>query len=121
MMCRITTTEITYGWRLKDYFAFAAWKFSNRQLPWKLKEGETDEAVGEPDRPLACMCFSSQYYFTMFMASFSIMMLAFGVEIMLRKSYNMFADPIFVPLSLIIVAVCVSNTSVNILPISLLL
>lgn len=91
--------EIVHGWKLYDYLVYTRYRFLQRETRWKGMEDSLDECIDEGMRTLDQMCFSAQFYMMVTIHTTGIMMLVFAIEIMVQQQYNMFADPLLLILT----------------------
>ena len=87
--------ETLYDYKFFDYFTYCSYRFKMRTSRW-LQGAETqfDRSLLLPWRSLDHMCYSSQYYFAVTLASWGIVLFSLAWTIMMRNSYNPFNDPI---------------------------
>eukprot|EP01022_Parablepharisma_sp_SALTPOND_P014603 TRINITY_DN20009_c0_g2_i2.p1 TRINITY_DN20009_c0_g2~~TRINITY_DN20009_c0_g2_i2.p1 ORF type:complete len:2825 (-),score=233.62 TRINITY_DN20009_c0_g2_i2:4128-12602(-) len=85
--------EIIQGIRLFDYFTFAAYRYKTRTTSWVNEHWPLDRSIPHAWRSLDQMCFSSQFYFMITIASWGIIVLLMGLTIMIRNEYTVFSDP----------------------------
>ena len=88
-----------------DFFTYCDFRFRSRRRKW-LGQQELDRSIVPSWRSIDNMCFSSQYYFVSTTATWGIIFSYLGLTMMIRASYNPFADPVLV-INLIIILVCV--------------
>jgi len=87
--------ETLYDYKFFDYFTYCSYRFKMRTSRW-LQGAETkfDRSLLLPWRSLDHMCYSSQYYFAVTLASWGIVLFSLAWTIMMRNAYNPFNDPI---------------------------
>lgn len=87
--------ETLYDYKFFDYFTYCSYRFKVRTSRW-LQGAETkfDRSLLLPWRSLDHMCYSSQYYFAVTLASWGIVFFSLAWTIMMRNAYNPFNDPI---------------------------
>ncbi|CAM9243358.1 unnamed protein product, partial [Choristocarpus tenellus] len=88
--------ELFHGWKIYDYLVYTKYRFLQRETRWKGLEDSLDECIDESMRTLDQMCFSSQYYMMMTILVNGIVYFVLGVQMMIRKKYNMWGDPMLV-------------------------
>jgi len=96
--------ELFHGWKVYEYFKYAAHRFDNRSCRWKGQEPLEDQSIEHEMRSIDLLCFSSQYYFLTSYFTTGLVMIIFGMQILLRKEYNIFSDkmtPFVVALALV--------------------
>ncbi|CAN0182855.1 unnamed protein product, partial [Discosporangium mesarthrocarpum] len=86
--------ELFHGWKIYDYLVYTRYRFLQRETRWKGLEDSLDECIDESMRTLDQMCFSSQYYMMMTIHVNGIVYFVLGVQMMIRKKYNMWGDPL---------------------------
>jgi len=84
--------ELHYGWKLFEYTKYAAHRFKRRTCRWKMHDGQADESLDESVRSMDQSCFSSQYNTIQSLFVGAFMLLALGLQSMLRLNYNPFQD-----------------------------
>jgi hypothetical protein len=84
--------ELHHGWKIFEYAKYAAHRFERRTCRWKMNDGQIDESLDEISRSMDQSCFSSQYNCiqTIFVGAY--MLLALGLQGLLRLQYNPFQD-----------------------------
>jgi len=95
-ICIHNIQELMFGWKLYDYLAYQRYRFTVREHRWMMRNTVVDESIAEEFIIIDLLCFSSQYYYLVTMASFGMMMAVMGLEIYLRQNYVPFQDPTFV-------------------------
>lgn len=93
-------TELHHGWKVYDYMKYCKHRYTKRQFRWKASDPNEDESINEGIRSLDLLCFSSQYYFIMSVATTGLGLTVMAIECLLRqqdriktvKPYNPFAD-----------------------------
>ena len=84
--------ELHYGWKLFEYAKYAAHRFKQRTCRWKMHDGQADESLDESLRSMDQSCFSSQYNAILSLFVGAFMLLALGMQSLLRLNYNPFQD-----------------------------
>jgi hypothetical protein len=98
--------ESIYGYKMFDYFTYCSYRFRTRRQSWIYEANEKlDRSLLLPWRSIDKMSYSSQYYFSVTLASWGIMCLTIGWTILLRNKFNPFADPAFFILLILIIVV----------------
>ena len=91
---------------------------------WKAVDPNEDESINEGIRSLDLLCFSSQYYFVLSLATIGIGLLIMSLEALIRQTdritsgspYNPFQDKMLPFVIVIMFALCkVTNSSVSII------
>ena len=96
------TQELTHGWKPYDYSSYQRHRFSVRDNRWQMDLTIVDESIKPALQTLDMLCFSSQFYFLTALHALGMLLLMFGITIFLRNKYNMFGDPVFPIIFLII-------------------
>jgi hypothetical protein len=86
--------ELHHGWKLFEYIKYSRDRYTNRKKDWMASDGNQNESLPQCIRSIDHLCFSSQYFFQCGYLASGMLFTMFGVEIMFRQEYNMFADPI---------------------------
>jgi hypothetical protein len=94
-MFLINTQELVHGWKLYEYVAYQKYRFRMRSKRWQMDEEKLDSSISSKLQTVDSMCFSSQFYSMAAFHAWGIALLLIGVEIMLRKEYNVFGDVVF--------------------------
>ncbi|CAM9709889.1 unnamed protein product [Ectocarpus sp. 12 AP-2014] len=97
--------ELFHGWKIYDYLVYTRYRFLQRETRWKGLEDSLDECIDESMRTLDQMCFSSQYYMMMTVHVNGIVYFVLGVQMMIRKRYNLWGDPLLVIMIPFVVAI----------------
>lgn len=96
--------ESIYDYKIFDYFTYCSYRFRTRRQPWIFEANEKlDRSLLMPWRSIDKMSYSSQYYFSVTLASWGIMCLTIGWTILLRNNFNPFGDPSFFILLILII------------------
>jgi len=96
--------ESFHNFKFYEYLVYARYRFVKRETRWKGMEAALDECIEEGARTLDQMCFSSQFYFMIFMHSQGLYFFIMGQVIISNTAYNMFTDPalpVLIPLLLL--------------------
>lgn len=95
--------ESLYGYKLFDYLTYCSYRFSTRANWWKYELGvPLDKSLLPTWRSIDNMCFSSQFYFSVTLASWGVVCLTLGFTIMIRNAFNPCGDPLIISLALLI-------------------
>lgn len=94
-MFLLNTQELAHGWKLYDYVSYQRYRFTQRETRWQLASHSVDASISEYLQTADMLCFSSQYYFVLALHTWGMILTIFGIVIMLRKEYDMFADWVF--------------------------
>ena len=87
--------ESLYGYKLFDYLTYCSHRFSTRATWWRYILGlKLDKSLLPVWRSIDSQCFSSQFYFSVTLASWGIVLLTLGFTIMIRNSFNPCGDPL---------------------------
>ena len=87
--------ECLYGYKLFDYLTYCSHRFSTRSNWWKYLVGEKlDKSLMPAWRSIDNLCFSSQFYFSVTLASWGTVLLTFSFTIMIRNSFHPCGDPL---------------------------
>jgi hypothetical protein len=89
----INIVELYHGWHVVDYYEFCAYRYETRQMDWKGKELNYDEAVAPHMRALDQMCFSEQFYFVIVLSTMGMLGWLFGMQVVFVNQWNIFDDP----------------------------
>jgi len=87
-------TELYYGDKLVEYLRYCKHRFDQRSHRW-IYMGDGDQQMSRNLRGLDLFGFSSQFYFYITLQAFGGIFMCFGVQGILRSSYNPFADKMF--------------------------
>eukprot|EP01028_Stygiella_incarcerata_P012308 TRINITY_DN749_c0_g2_i1.p1 TRINITY_DN749_c0_g2~~TRINITY_DN749_c0_g2_i1.p1 ORF type:complete len:2498 (+),score=510.24 TRINITY_DN749_c0_g2_i1:515-7495(+) len=90
--------ELHHGWKLFEYIKYSRDRYTNRKKDWMASDGNRNESLPQSIRSIDHLCFSSQYFFQCGYLASGMLFIMFGVEIMFRQEYNMFADPMLLVL-----------------------
>ena len=93
-------TELYHGWKVYEYMKYCKHRYTKRQFRWKSNDPNEDESISEGIRSLDLLCFSSQYYFIVSVATMGLGLVVMSIECLLRQQdrvkskppYNPFAD-----------------------------
>ena len=96
--------ELFHGWKVYEYLKYARYRFVNRTARWKGLEQVYDESIDPGLRAIDQMCFSSQFYFVLALGGSGSFLFVLAISMMLRFSYNMFEDILFLPLVIMVLA-----------------
>merc|ERR1711871_1794974 len=92
-MFLLMAQELNQGWKVYDYVAYQDYRFQVREQRWQMAAWDTlDESIAEPLQAIDMMCFSSQFYFMTTLLAWGNITSMFGISIILRFTYNPFAD-----------------------------
>jgi len=94
-MFLINTQELVHGWKLYEYVAYQKYRFRMRSRRWQMDDEKLDGSISSKLQTVDSMCFSSQFYAMSAFHAWGITMILIGVQVMLRKQYNMFGDIAF--------------------------
>jgi hypothetical protein len=83
---------MTHGYRTYDYLTYCNYRVNIRTKKW-LSAQNLDKSINHLFRSVDGLCFGSQYYYTVSLTSWGILMLYLGFTTMIRAEYNPFADP----------------------------
>jgi hypothetical protein len=87
--------ECLYGYKLFDYLTYCSHRFSTRATWWRYVLGlKLDKSLMPGWRSIDSMCFSSQFYFSVSLASWGVVLLTLGFTIMIRNAFNPCGDPL---------------------------
>jgi len=98
--------ESFWNFKMYEYLVYARYRFLKRETRWKGMERHLDECIEEGQRTLDQMCFSSQFYFTIYIHSQGMFFFIMGLVIITHVSYNFFGDPALPILLPLILVVC---------------
>jgi hypothetical protein len=87
-------TEMFYGDKLLEYLRFCRHRYMYRTHRW-IYMGDGDQQMGRDLRGLDLFGFSSQFYFFVSLQAFGGIFMCFGVQGILRATYNPFGDKVF--------------------------
>ncbi|KAA0156746.1 hypothetical protein FNF29_00857 [Cafeteria roenbergensis] len=94
-MFLINTQELVHGWKLYEYVAYQKYRFRMRTKRWQMDDERLDGSISSKLQTLDSLCFSSQFYAMSAFHAWGIAMVMIGIQVMLRKEYNMFGDVAF--------------------------
>ena len=95
-MFTLNAIELFHSWKLYDYIHYQNYRFSVREHRWILRSQVVDESISQPLQSVDLMCFSPQFYFVVTLAALALIEILLGLQTLIRKEFNMFADPMFV-------------------------
>eukprot|EP00750_Incisomonas_marina_P013799 INCI17542.1.p1 GENE.INCI17542.1~~INCI17542.1.p1 ORF type:complete len:3776 (-),score=497.18 INCI17542.1:2420-13582(-) len=95
-MFTLNAIELFHSWKLYDYVHYQKYRFSVREHRWILRSQVVDESISQPLQSVDLMCFSPQFYFVATLAATALIEILLGLQTLIRKQFNMFADPMFV-------------------------
>jgi hypothetical protein len=90
-------TELYHGWKVYDYMKYCKHRYSKRQFRWKAADPNEDESINEGLRSLDLLCFSSQYYFIMCVATTGLGLTTMAIEGLLRQQDHVKTKPPYNP------------------------
>ena len=91
----LNAQELVHGWKVFDYVSYQRYRFSVREHRWGMDARVVDESIAQGMQMLDCLCFSEQYFFLLAVYGLGNMIAVCGLTIFLRHNYNMFGDPVF--------------------------
>jgi hypothetical protein len=95
--------ECLYEYKLFDYLTYCSHRFATRQNWWRYVLGlKLDKSLLPTWRSIDGMCFSSQYYFAVALASWGTVCLTLSFTIMIRNSFHPCGDPLILCFLLIV-------------------
>lgn len=95
--------EGLYGYKIFDYLTYCNYRFKTRKNWWKYTVGVgLDKSLLPVWRSIDSMCFSSQFYFSITLASWGVVCLTFSFTIMIRNAFNPCSDPLIILLLLFV-------------------
>mmetsp|Transcript_12959 Transcript_12959/g.27791 ORF Transcript_12959/g.27791 Transcript_12959/m.27791 type:complete len:2710 (-) Transcript_12959:932-9061(-) len=102
----LNTQELIQGFKIYEYVAYQQYRFGVRENRWQMDADTLDESIAPPLQTIDNLCFSSQYYFIAGLHAWAILLFVFGLTVQVRNKYNLFADPLFPLLLIIVVCMC---------------
>jgi hypothetical protein len=97
--------ELFNGWRVYDYITYCTYRFKFRSERWQAHNPQMDMGVQPIYRSLDHLSFSSQFYFSCFFHAFAMLVFVLATLIIVVNEFNPLADPITIPVVVIVVAV----------------
>ena len=88
----LNTAELFHEWRLLDYLEYSHYRFINRPSRWKGQNEISDELITPELRSLDLFCFSSQFYFSVFLSSFGAILFLVGIHVSVNNAWDIFDD-----------------------------
>ena len=111
------TQELQQGWRIFSYLHFTSERFrarGNWLQRWNVRD--FDLSIHPMLRSLDSLCFSAHYYSVLMFFAAGLIIGIFGIEMAIRtryestnnnvERYNMWADPLLVPIAFIVFGGC---------------
>ncbi len=96
--------EIVHGHKLYDYLSYSEYRFNFRTTKWIGVSRKMDRSLSPEHRSIHNFCFSRQFYFTISVATWGILMFMNGVFIIYANEYKPFADAASLVILLIVAA-----------------
>lgn len=88
----LNTAENYHQWKILDYLEYCRYRFAARPTRWKGVGELADELVTPELRSLDMMCFSSQFYFAIFLESAGLVFFFIGLQVVVNNAWNVFDD-----------------------------
>jgi hypothetical protein len=98
----LNAQELVHGWKIFDYVSYQRYRFSVREHRWVMDAKVVDESIANGMQMLDVLCFSEQYYWLMALYTMGGLMSMMGYTIFFRHNYNMFGDPVFLLVIMVI-------------------
>jgi hypothetical protein len=98
----LNAQELVHGWKIFDYVSYQRYRFSVREHRWAMDAKVVDESIANGMQMLDVLCFSEQYYWLMALYAMGGMISMMGYSIFFRHKYNMFGDPVFLLILMVI-------------------
>jgi len=98
--------ESFWNYKMYEYLVYARYRFLKRESRWKGMERHLDECIEEGQRSLDQMCFSSQFYFMVYIHSQGMFFFILGLIVITHSSYNFFGDPVLLILLPLLLVSC---------------
>ena len=86
------TAETYHEWKILDYLEYCRYRFTNRPHRWKGVNELADELITPELRSLDLMCFSSQFFFSLFLSATGGVLIVVGMQIAVNLAWNVFDD-----------------------------
>ena len=90
--------EIVHGYKLHDYLSYCDYRFNLRTTKWIANTKKMDLSVSQEHRSIHNFCFSKQFYFTICIAAWGILLFMLGIYIMAINKHKPFADSATFPI-----------------------
>eukprot|EP00899_Mesostigma_viride_P008982 jgi/Mesvir1/18085/Mv09386-RA.1 len=107
--------ELFKGWGVFQYMLFARFRFDNRTTWWKGHEGAFDESLEPTLRSIDQLCFSWQHFAAVSLGGCGAFLLVMCISMLLRGRHNLFQDPLFLPMTALMLLVCYLTSCVVLL------
>ena len=88
----LNTAEAFHEWKILDYLEYCRYRFVSRPHRWKGVNEIADELISPELRSLDLLCFSSQFYFALFLVSIGAVFFVVGLQVTVNNAWNVFDD-----------------------------
>ena len=88
----VSTAENFHEWKILDYLEYCRYRYVARPCRWKGVGEVADEMLTPELRSLDMMCFSSQFYFAIFLESAGLLLFLLGIQVTVNNAWNIFDD-----------------------------